>query len=114
MAKRKRPARRNDDAIHNLQEWQDHQYDPGYRANLGRLGLFSGSRRGRPVGRFIVYALVAECALMFLLSFLGGMGVGGAWLVLVFLCAMVAVLIFMITKLIRLPGRSRRRTRGRN
>jgi hypothetical protein len=114
MSKRKRPSRRDDDAIHNLQDWQDHQYDPGYRANLGRLGLFSGSRRGRPVGRFIAYAIAAECALLLLLSFVERIGVRGAWLGLGFLCASAAVLIFIMSKLIRVPGRPKRNSRARH
>src|SRR4051812_41961024 len=36
MSRSKRARHANDDAIRNLQAWQDHQYDPGYRANLGR------------------------------------------------------------------------------
>jgi hypothetical protein len=112
MAKRKRSAHPND-AIRNLQEWQDHQYDPGYRANLGRLGLFSGNRHGRPVGRFIVYGLVAEGVLMLLMTFLGSVGVGGPWLGIGFICALVAVFICIVSRLARAPGRPRRQRRGR-
>ena len=113
MSRRKHARRIDDDAIRDLQEWQDHQYDPGYRANLGRLRLFSGTGNGRPAGRYIVYAVAAELALMLLLSFLEGVGVRGAWLGIAFLCATAVVLIVALRQLIRVPGRPRRRARGR-
>jgi hypothetical protein len=110
MSKRKRSKRPNDDAIRNLQAWQDHQYDPGYRANLGRLGLFSGNRRGRPVGRFIAYALLAECALIVVFSLLTSAGVRGPIATIIFLCAVVAVLLVMLARLVRPPsGHAKRR-----
>ena len=112
MSKRKH-ARHADDAIRNLQEWQDHQYDPGYRANMGRLGLFSGSGRGRPVGRYIAYAFAAEFALLLLMSFLEGAGVRGAWLVITFLCVTAIVLAVTLRQLIRKPGRPKGQPRAR-
>ena len=113
MSKRKHSRHANDDAIRNLQEWQDHQYDPGYRANMGRLGLFSGAGRGRPVGRYIAYALAAEFALILMMSFLDRMGVRDAWLAILFLCVTAVVLIVTLRQLIRVPERPKGRTRGR-
>ena len=113
MARRKHAHHINDDAIRNLQEWQDHQYDPGYRANLGRLGLFSSAGRRRPVGRYIAYAFAAEFALLLMLAFLERMGVQGAWLGIVFLCATAVVVILLIRQLVRGSGRPARRARGR-
>jgi Flp pilus assembly protein TadB len=45
MAKRRRRRRLQDDPIRDFQEWQNHQYDPGYTFKLTRLRLFSGSNR---------------------------------------------------------------------
>src|SRR5215468_3779150 len=113
MSRRKRARHPHDDAIRNLQEWQDHQYDPGYRGNLSRLGLFSGSGHGRPAGRYIVYAFAAECIVVLMLSFAGSMGVPGWIAILLFVAANVAIAMFTMTRLIRAPGHHQGRARGR-
>src|SRR5262249_10065506 len=41
MARRRR---HQGDPIHDFQEWQNHQYDPGYMFKLTRLRLFTGGR----------------------------------------------------------------------
>src|ERR1044071_3710725 len=45
MSRQRRPRRHRGDPVRDLQEWQNHQYDPGYLGNLGRLRLFAGGRR---------------------------------------------------------------------
>ena len=46
MTKQRRPRNDRSDPIRDLQEWQNHQYDPGYWSNLGRLrGGYPGAGR---------------------------------------------------------------------
>lgn len=114
MSRSKRIRHANDDAIRNLQAWQDHQYDPGYRANLGRLGLFSRTNRSRSPGRAIAYALAAEFLLMIVFTFATSVGVPGLVTGLAFVCASVAMLIVTLTHLASQPSRRKRRARGRH
>jgi hypothetical protein len=112
MSRRKHARHTNDDAIRDLQAWQDHQYDPGYRANLGRLRLFSGNGHGRPAGRYLAYALAAEFVLMIVFSLAVSVGVPGRVAGLAFVCATVAVLIVMLGRLMQTPDRGRKRRAG--
>jgi hypothetical protein len=105
MSRSKRSRYANDDAIRNLQAWQDHQYDPGYRANLGRLGLFSRTGRSRSTGRSIAYAMAAEFLLTIGFSLATSVGVPGGAAGLVFVCATIAVLFVTIGRLMHTPGR---------
>jgi hypothetical protein len=113
MSRSKRARHANDDAIRNLQAWQDHQYDPGYRANLGRLRLFSRAGRNSSSGRTIAYALAAEFLLMIVFALATSVGVPVQATGLVFACASVAVLIVTISHLAGKPSRHKRRARGR-
>ena len=113
MSRSKRSRHANDDAIGNLQAWQDHQYDPGYRANLGRLGLFSRAGRGHSAGRVIAYALAAEFLLTIGFALATSVGVPGLAAGLVFVCASAGVLIIMLSHLAGKPSRRKRRARGR-
>src|SRR4051812_4603586 len=112
MSRSKRSRHANDDAVRNLQAWQDHQYDPGYRANLGRLGLFSRTGRSRSSGRTIAYALAAEFLVTIVFALATSVGVPGQAAGLVFVCASLAVLIVMLSRLASKPSRGKRRARG--
>ena len=114
MSRSKRSRHANDDAIRNLQAWQDHQYDPGYRANLGRLGLFSRAGRGRPAGRAIAYALAAQLLLTIGFALATSVGVSGRAAGLVFVCASVVVLIVMLGNIAGKSSRRKRRARSRS
>jgi hypothetical protein len=114
MSRSKRSRHTNDDAISNLQAWQDHQYDPGYRANLGRLGLFSRTGRGRPAGRVIAYALAAQFLLTIGFALATSVGVPGRAAGLVFVCASVVVLIVMLGNIAGKASRRKRRARNRS
>jgi hypothetical protein len=114
MSRSKRSRHANDDAIRNLQAWQDHQYDPGYRSNLGRLGLFSRTGRSRSAGRSIAFALAAEFLLTIGFALATSVGVPGAVAGLVFVGASVVVLIVTLSYLAGKPSRRKRRTHGRS
>ena len=114
MARSKQSRRVNDDAIGDLQAWQDHQYDPGYRANLGRLGLFSRTRRGHSAGRVIAYALAAEFLLTSGFALATSVGVPGRAAGLGFVGASVVVLIVMLSNIAGSSSRRKRRARVRS
>src|SRR5690242_14290586 len=114
MSRNKRSRHTNDDPIRNLQDWQDHQYDPGYRANLGRLGLFSRSRHSHSAGRTVAYALAAEFLLSIGFAIATSVGVPGGAAGLVFVGASIAVLIVTLTQLANTSSRRKRRSRDRN
>jgi hypothetical protein len=114
MSRSKRSRHANDDPIRDLQAWQDHQYDPGYRANLGRLGLFSRTGRSRSAGRAIAYALAAEFLLTIGFALATSVGVPGRAAGWVFVCASVVVLIVTLSHLAGKPSRRKRRARGRS
>jgi hypothetical protein len=114
MSRSKRSRQANDDAIRNLQAWQDHQYDPGYRSNLGRLGLFSRTGRSHSAGRSIAFALAAEFLLTIGFALATSVGVPGLAAGLVFVGASVVVLIVTLSHLAGKPSRRKRRTHGRS
>jgi hypothetical protein len=114
MARSKQSRHVNDDAIRNLQAWQDHQYDPGYRANLGRLGLFSRTGRSHSAGRVIAYALAAEFLLIVGFALATSVGVPGRTAGLVFVGASVVVLIVMLGKTADNSSRRKHRARRRS
>ena len=90
------------------------KYDPGYRANLGRLGLFSRTGRSHSAGRTIAYALAAEFLLTIGFALATSVGVPGRAAGLVFVCASVVVLIVTLSHLAGKPSRRKRRARGRS
>lgn len=76
MAKRRRAQARRRDELGDLQEWQNHQYDPGYWGKLGRLGWLSGGRRS-PALMLLVVLIGAVLAAPLLLWLASGSGVSG-------------------------------------
>ena len=114
MPRSKQSRHTNDDAIRNLQAWQDHQYDPGYRANLGRLGLFSRTGRNHTAGRLIAYALAVEFLLTIGFALATSVGVSGRAAGLVFVGASVVVLIVMLSNIAGSSSRRKRRARARS
>jgi len=108
MSRSKLSRHANDDAIRNLQAWQDHQYDPGYRANLGRLGLFSATKRGRSTGRSVASALAGQFILTIAFVVVVSVGIPVRSAGFVFLCATIAMLIVTIGRLMHRPGQRKR------
>jgi Flp pilus assembly protein TadB len=106
MSRQHRPRRHRGDPVRDLQEWQNHQYDPGYVGNLGRLRLFSGGRRSS--ARYLLTSLAAIVAATLVLFGLVSAGLALNIAALVVGIALLAVLI------VRLKRNSKRRThRGR-
>ena len=108
MAKQRRPRRQRGDHIRDLQEWQNHQYDPGYLSNLGRLRLFSG---GRPSpARLLLTRLGAILALV--LVYVALVSVGIPFLIATIFVGVVMTIILVVT-LVQLRPRQERRSRHR-
>jgi Flp pilus assembly protein TadB len=72
MSRHRRPRRNRSDSIRNLENWQNHQYDPGYLSNLGRLRLFSGGYR--TPARYLLTSLGAVLALVMVVFVLVSVG----------------------------------------
>jgi hypothetical protein len=74
MANKRRTRHRGaDDPIGDLREWQNHQYDPGYRSNLGRLRLFSGGRRTKARALLTGFGGLIALLLLFIVLTQAGM-----------------------------------------
>jgi Flp pilus assembly protein TadB len=106
MAQQQRPRRQRGDAIRDLQEWQNHQYDPGYLSNLGRLRLFSG---GHPsAARLLLTRLGAILALV--LVYIAFVSVGMPFLIATILVGIAMTMILVVT-LVQLQPRQEHRSR---
>ena len=99
MSKNKRPPHTYDNPIADLQEWQAHQYDPGYRSNLTRLRLFAGDGRAQSGGVYIARALVAMFVLTIVFSLVPSLGVPKLIVAAAFLLATIAVIAVTVARL---------------
>jgi Flp pilus assembly protein TadB len=106
MARQRRPRRHRTDPIRDLQEWQNHQYDPGYLANLSRLRLFSGGRRS--AARYLLAGLAAILASILVLPVLVSAGIA---VPLAALIVGIALLIILVVTLMRARRAQERRSR---
>ncbi len=106
MAKQRRPRSRRDDPISDLQEWQNHQYDPGYLANLSRLRLFGGRRRS--AARYLLAGLGAILASIVIVPALVSAGITFP---LAALIVGIALLIILVVTLMRARRAHERRSR---
>jgi Flp pilus assembly protein TadB len=106
MSKQHRPRRHRGDPVGDLQEWQNHQYDPGYVSNLGRLRLFSGGRRSP--ARYLLTSLGAILALTLVMFGLVSAGFALNIAALIVGIALLAVLVMTLER-----ASSRRTRRGR-
>jgi hypothetical protein len=109
MARQRRSRRRRGDSIDDLQEWQNHQYDPGYLANLGRLRLFSA---GRPsAARYLLIGLGTLLASILVLPLLEAAGIAFPLATLIVGIALLTVLVLMLRHaLLAQKQRARHRT----
>ncbi len=67
MARRQRVDRRPDDSLRDLQEWQDHQYDPGYLTG-SRVRPLQQIRKPMPIIGAIFISTSILCGLMTLIG----------------------------------------------
>jgi Flp pilus assembly protein TadB len=72
MAKRRRRRKSQDDPIRDFQEWQNHQYDPGYIFKLTQLRLFSGGNRH--IARYLLIFLGMFSLVILVLPMLSSAG----------------------------------------
>ena len=113
MSRRKRTSHKRDDSIGDLQAWQDHQYDPGYLPNMGRLRLFSGrGRRNR--ASHVLRGLGALFALMLIFIGLVQVGIPYAIASILFVIALLAVLVVTLARLGDTHEQAPRRGRGKD
>ena len=99
MSKKKRPRHSYDDPIADLQEWQTHQYDPGYRSNLSRLRLFAGGGSARSRAVYIARAIAAMFVLTIVFSLVPSLGVPTLIAAAAFLMATIAVMAVTVAQL---------------
>jgi Flp pilus assembly protein TadB len=112
MTRQRRRRKHRGDSIHDLEEWQNHQYDPGYLSNLGRLRLFSGSHS---TARYLLPILGTLLAAILVVPLLEWAGLNSPLVLLLVGLALLTLLVVMLTQPLRaLERRSRRRAgRGR-
>jgi Flp pilus assembly protein TadB len=112
MARQRRPRRHRDDPIGDLQEWQNHQYDPGYLSNLGRLRLFSGGRTS--AARLLLTRLGAILVLMLVFIILVSLGISFPIATIIVGIAMAVLLVVTLVQVLQTQElRSRQHTRRR-
>ena len=112
MARQRRLRRHRDDPIGDLQEWQNHQYDPGYLSNLGRLRVFSGGRTS--AARFLLTRLGAILALMLVFVVLVSVGISFPIATIIVGIAMTVMLVVTLVQVLQThEHRSRHHTRRR-
>lgn len=107
MARQRRSRKHRGDPIGDLQEWQNHQYDPGYWSNLGRLRLFSGGRQGP--ARLLLTRFAATIALMLIWVILVSAGIQ------IFVATVIvggAGTALLVVTLVQLLGHQERRSRS--
>jgi hypothetical protein len=109
MTRQRRRRKYSGNSIHDLQEWQDHQYDPGYLSNLGRLRLFSG---GRSTTRYLLPILATFLAAILVLPVLEWAGLAAPLILLVGL-ALLTLLVVTLTQPLRASARRSRHRAGR-
>jgi Flp pilus assembly protein TadB len=100
MGKRRRRRRLQDDPIRDFQEWQNHQYDPGYTFKLTRLRLFSGSNRH--IARYLLMFLGMFSLVILVLPVLSS--AGETQLVLL-IGGIVLITVVLVISLRRAQGR---------
>ncbi len=112
MARQRRSRSKHGDPIGDLQEWQQHQYDPGYLANLGRLRLFSAGRSS--AARLLLTRLGAIMALVLIWVVLVSTGMSVAIASVIVGLLMFGVLIVTLIQVLQIQEhRSRRQQRRR-
>jgi Flp pilus assembly protein TadB len=99
MARQRRPRRHRDDPIGDLQQWQNHQYDPGYLSNLGRLRVFSGGRTS--AARLLLTRLGAILALMLVFVVLVSVGISVPIATIIVGLAMAVVLVVTLVQVLQ-------------
>jgi Flp pilus assembly protein TadB len=113
MARQRRPRRQRGDPIRDLQEWQNHQYDPGYLSNLGRLRVFAGGRTS--AARFLLTRLGAILALMLVFVGLVSVGISFPIATIIVGIAMAVMLVVTLVQVLQTQEhRSRHHTRRRH
>ena len=98
--------------IRDLADWQNHQYDPGYLSNLGRLRLLSGGRRG--AARYLLPILGTFLVAILVLPALAWAGLASPLVLLLVGLALVALLVVALAQPLRAPGRRSGHRTGRN
>jgi hypothetical protein len=95
--------------MRDFQEWQNHQYDPGYTFKLTRLRLFSGSNRH--IARYLLIFLGMFSLVILVLPVLSSVGVISPLALLI--GGIVLITVVLLISLRWAQGRRSRRRRER-
>ena len=110
MTRQRQRRRHSGNSIHDLQEWQDHQYDPCYLSNLVRLRLFSG---GRSTTRYLLPILGTFLAAILVLPVLEWAGLASPLILLLVGLALLTLPVVTLTQPLRASARRSRHRAGR-
>ncbi|NTU81394.1 MAG: hypothetical protein HGA45_18780 [Chloroflexales bacterium] len=111
MAKQRQRRRKRDDPIGDLQAWQNHQYEPGYLGNLGRLRLFSTGRSS--ISGLLLSRLGAIIALLLVGIMLVSANISMAIATVLVGLLMMMVVIVTLVQVLQMQARRSRHHRRR-